>query len=110
MFMSLSTVLNNNKNLKNGGAYWNRGAYLQKHILWGALIRKGALIGRRALNRIITVLVKLIFDPIFCNNSATLQLNLKVQDSQAFHTSGGTFTPPSQILKPLWKLSSQRRC
>ena len=56
MFMSLSTVLNNNKNLKNGGAYWNRGAYLQKHILWGALIRKGALIGRRALNRIITVL------------------------------------------------------
>ena len=55
MFMSLSTVLNNNKNLKNGGAYWNRGAYLQKHILWGALIRKGALIGRRALNRIITV-------------------------------------------------------
>ena len=55
MFMSLSTVLNNNKNLKNGGAYWNRGAYLQKHVLWGALIRKGALIGRRALNRIITV-------------------------------------------------------
>ena len=56
MFMSLFTVLNNNKNYKNGGAYWNRGAYLQKHILWGALIRKGALIGRRALNRIITVL------------------------------------------------------
>ena len=55
MFMSLSTVLNNNKNCKNVGAYWNRGAYLQKHILWGALIRKGALIGRRALNRIITV-------------------------------------------------------
>ena len=49
MFMSLSTVPNNNKNCKNGGAY------LQKHILWGALIRKGALIGRRALNRIITV-------------------------------------------------------
>ena len=42
-------VLNNNKNYKNGGAYWNRGAYLQKHIVWGALI------GRRALNRIITV-------------------------------------------------------
>ena len=56
MFMSLFTVLNNNKNYKNGGAYWNRGAYLQKHILWGALIRKGALIGRRALNRIITVI------------------------------------------------------
>ena len=35
MFTSLSTVLNNNKNCKNGGAYWNRGAYLQKHILWG---------------------------------------------------------------------------
>ena len=61
MFMSLFTVLNNNKNYKNGGAYWNRGAYLQKHILWGALIRKGALIGRRALNRIITVLVVEIF-------------------------------------------------
>ena len=55
MFMSLSTILNNNKNCKNGGAYWNRGAYLQKHTLSGALIRKGALIGRRALNRIITV-------------------------------------------------------
>ena len=53
--MSLFTVLNNNKNYKNGGAYWNRGTYLQKHILWGALIRKGALIGRRALNRIIAV-------------------------------------------------------
>ena len=56
MFTSLFTVLNNNKNYKNGGAYWNRGAYLQKHILCrGALIRKGAPIGRRALNRIITV-------------------------------------------------------
>ena len=66
MFMSLSTVLNNNKNLKNGGAYWNRGAYLQKHILWGALIRKGALIGRRALNRIITVVASLpVFSGIF---------------------------------------------
>ena len=42
-------VLNNNKNCKNGGAY------LQKHILWRALIRKGAPIGRRALNGIITV-------------------------------------------------------
>ena len=33
MFMSLSTVPNNTKNYKNGGAYWNRGAYLQEHIL-----------------------------------------------------------------------------
>ena len=41
MFMSLSTVLNNNKNCKNGGAYWNRGAYLQKHILWGGAYSKG---------------------------------------------------------------------
>ena len=72
MFMSLSTVLNNNKNLKNGGAYWNRGAYLQKHVLWGALIRKGALIGRRALNRIITVFEHcLLVDAIFVLKTST---------------------------------------
>ena len=59
--MSLSTVPNNIKNCKNGGAYWNRGTYLQKHIRMGVLIRKGALIGWRVLNRIITVTPKFVF-------------------------------------------------
>ena len=41
------------------GALIRMGALIykkKKNILWGALIRKGALFGRRALNRIVTVL------------------------------------------------------
>ena len=38
------------------GALNGIGALINKNTFGGALIRKGALIGRRALNRIITVL------------------------------------------------------
>ena len=75
MFMSLFTVLNNHKNYKNGGAYWNRGAYLQKHILWGALI------GRRALNRIITV------------SPPWVSANLTILVDKKYATFKGRFNP-----------------
>ena len=38
-----------------GGANWRRGPYWKKHVLPGALIGDGALIGYRALIRIFTV-------------------------------------------------------
>ena len=59
MFMSLSTVLNNNKfNCKNGGAYWNRGTYLQNHILWGgAYWKEGAKSNHYGTQTLITMLI-----------------------------------------------------
>ena len=44
MLMTLSTVLNNKNNCKNGGAYWNRGAYnfTKTHSKGGAYSEGGA--------------------------------------------------------------------
>ena len=49
------------KNCKNGGAYWKRGLLFTKTHSNGGSYSEGALIGRRALNRIITVCVFILF-------------------------------------------------